>query len=101
MTQITAFGKNIKKRLIDTDQTQTWLIDEVKKKTGLYFDSSYLYKVMSGRVATPSIISAICEILNIKYEPQSLNQPKRGERTPETIIDSINKTLELTKQTTT
>lgn len=63
------FGKDIKKRLVDIDQTQNWLIDEVKNKTGLYFDSSYLYKVMSGRIATPSILQAICEILEIEYKP--------------------------------
>lgn len=66
MAQSTAFGKAIKKRLIDMGQTQIWLIDEVKDRTGLYFDGSYLYKVMAGRVLTPSIVNAICEILDIE-----------------------------------
>ncbi len=61
------FGKNIKKKLIDIDQTQNWLIDEVCKNTGLYFDSGYLYKILSGKIATPSIITAICDILGIEY----------------------------------
>ncbi len=68
MAQLTVYGKNIKKRLVDIDQTQNWLIDEVKKRTGLYLDCSYLLKIMTGRASPQTIISAICEILNIQYE---------------------------------
>ena len=68
MTQITAFGKAIKKRLVDLEQPQTWLIDQVKEKTGLYFDGSYLYKVMVGTLSTPGIIQAINEILEMDGE---------------------------------
>lgn len=60
------YGKEIKKRLIDMDKTQVWLIDQVKERTGLFFDSSYLYKVMTGTLRTPTIVSAINEVLNIK-----------------------------------
>lgn len=59
------FGKEIKKRLVDIDETQNWLIEEVHKDTGLYFDSSYLYRIMTGKVATPSIVSSISQILEI------------------------------------
>ena len=31
----TNFGKSVKKRLIDLNKTQNWLIEEVKVKTGL------------------------------------------------------------------
>lgn len=68
MTQATVFGKSIKKRLVDMDQTQIWLIEKVREKTGLYFDSWYLSKIMLGKIATPSIVTAICEILDIEYE---------------------------------
>ena len=61
----TDFGKEIKKRLVDLDKNQAWLIDEVSAKTGLYFDGSYLYKVMTGQLNTPKIIEAICDILGI------------------------------------
>lgn len=71
---ITQFGKTIKHRLIDLDKQQAWLIDEVEKKTGLYFDSSYLYKVMIGVNNSPRIIGAICEILSIDPPEKEANK---------------------------
>lgn len=66
--QRTEFGKEIKKKLIDLDRPQVWLIEQVKSKTGLYFDDSYLYKIVTGRLASPKIVAAICEILDIRGE---------------------------------
>lgn len=63
MAQFTAYGKDIKKRLIDIEQTQTWLIEQVKARTGLYFDDSYLYKIQTGTLSSPKIINAINAIL--------------------------------------
>jgi len=59
------FGKKLKKRLVDIDKTQTWLISEITKKTGLYMDSSYLHRILTGQNYPTKIISAICEILDI------------------------------------
>ena len=61
----TEFGKEIEKSLIDLDRTQAWLVQEVKEKTGLYFDDSYLHKIKVGKLATPKIVAAIREILNL------------------------------------
>lgn len=63
---LTPFGKEIKHRLVDLDKQNAWLIEEVKKRTGLYFDSSYLAKIMNGQQSSPRIINAICEILDIQ-----------------------------------
>jgi hypothetical protein len=68
---ITPFGKEIKKRLIDSDRNQAWLIDRVSEKTGLYFDRSYMNKIMKGQLCTPKIVNAICEILEIPNAPTS------------------------------
>lgn len=67
MTRLTttAFGKAIKKRLIDLDRPQKWLIEQVRDKTGLYFDDSYLHKIVTGKLTTPRIVAAITEILGI------------------------------------
>lgn len=65
MSKFCDFGKKIKKKLIDIDQTQNWLIEEVRMDTGKYFDSSYLYKILTGELTTPSIISSISKILEI------------------------------------
>ena len=62
---ITPFGKEIKKRLVDLERSQAWLIDSVSEKTGLYFDRSYMNKIMKGQLYTPKIVQAICEILSI------------------------------------
>lgn len=59
------FGKEIKIRLIELNQTQKWLIDAVKDKTGMYFDSSYLHRIATGANHNPKIVEAIKEILDI------------------------------------
>ena len=65
MAQLTAFGKDIGKRLIDLNKPQTWLIREVRSKTGLYFDDSYMYKIKTGQLSTPKVVQAIREILDL------------------------------------
>lgn len=65
MAQITSFGKEIKKRLIDIDKSQDWLIGQVKEKTGLYFDSSYMYKIQTGQLSSPKIVNSIRDILEL------------------------------------
>lgn len=66
MAKLSEFGKDISKRLIDLSKPQTWLIEEVRNKTGLYFDDSYMYKIKTGQLSTPKIVQAICEILDIQ-----------------------------------
>lgn len=65
------FGKEIKKKLVDMDKNQNWLIREVASRTGLYFDGSYLHKIMTGQLNTPKIVKAISEILDIPEVPTS------------------------------
>lgn len=61
--KLTDFGKKIKCALVEMDATQDWLIAEVKNKTGLYFDSSYLSKIMTGKKRSEKVVTAINEIL--------------------------------------
>lgn len=67
-TTLTRFGKDIKKRLVDLDKTQSWLIEEVSKQTGLYFDRSYMSKIQTGQLSTPKIVAAIKEILEMPQQ---------------------------------
>lgn len=67
----TPFGKVAKKRLIDIGRNQSWLIEQIKAKTGLYVDSSYLHKILTGKLSTPRIVQAICEILDISETASS------------------------------
>lgn len=39
--------------------------EEVSERTGLYCDRSYMHKIMTGKIATPSIVTAIREILGL------------------------------------
>ena len=66
LAEITPFGREIKHRLIDLNKRSNWLVETVSEKTGLYFDSSYLHKIMTGAHKTPKVVSAICEILDIE-----------------------------------
>ena len=59
------FGQDIEIALVKSNRTNVWLIEEVKKDTGKYFDRSYLHKIKTGEVATPSIVSSIRKILDI------------------------------------
>lgn len=65
VARATGFSKAVKKRLIDMDKKQTWLIEEVRARTGLYFDDSYLSKIFTGKLATPGIIQAIRETVGL------------------------------------
>lgn len=66
---IIPFGKEIKKKLVDMDKNQNWLIKRVASVTGLYFDRSYLHKIMTGQLNTPKIVQAIRDILEIPETP--------------------------------
>ena len=68
MAKLCEFGREIKKRLVDIDKNQTWLIEQVVADTGLYFDTSYMYKILIGSLKTPSVVSSIKKILGMEVE---------------------------------
>lgn len=70
MAQFTAFGKDVKKSLIDTGQTQDWLIKQIESNTGLFLDSGYMYKILTGQRNAPKIVQSIREILDIPEQEQ-------------------------------
>ena len=41
---------------------------EIKERTGLYVDSGYMYKILTGQRNAPKIVAAIREILNLPNE---------------------------------
>lgn len=65
---ICKFGKIVKTKLVEIEQKQDWLIREVSKRTGLYFDTSYMHKILTGQNTNPKIVSAIREILDLPDE---------------------------------
>lgn len=63
--QLCAFGKEINHALVELNQPKEWLIEQVGKATGRYFDRSYLHKIQVGEIATPGIVRAIRDILEL------------------------------------
>lgn len=61
----TDFGKTVKKRLIDLDKSQAWLISQLNQDTGLFVDSSYLNRILTGRCNNTKIIASISKILDL------------------------------------
>lgn len=69
---LTPFGKGIKKHPMDTDRTQTWLIERVQGAARLYFDRSYIHEIQVDQLATPKIIQAIRDILDLPEQRQDI-----------------------------
>lgn len=65
-SKFTDFGLCVKTELLRTGKEQKWLEEAVSEKTGLYVDSGYMYKILTGQRNAPKIVEAICEILNIQ-----------------------------------
>lgn len=64
-SKFTSFGLCVKIELIQRGKGQKWLEDEIRTRTGLYVDSGYLYKVLTGQRSAPKIVQAINEILDL------------------------------------
>lgn len=62
------FGLCVKTELLRQGKEQKWLEEAVTEKTGLYVDSGYMYKVLTGQRNAPKIVAAIREILNIREQ---------------------------------
>lgn len=60
------FGLCVKTELLRRGKEQKWLEEAIKEKTGLYVDSGYLYKILTGKRNAPKIVAAIREILGLE-----------------------------------
>ena len=75
MAKTSDFGKAVKIRLIELEKSQEWLIEQVKERTGTFFDSSYLHRILAGKLAAergndgkPGKAEVIREILGMNEE---------------------------------
>ncbi len=66
MKQYTPYGARVRACLLERGQTLASLADNVSKKTGLYVDQQYLYKIFTGERNAPKVVTAIGEILGIE-----------------------------------
>lgn len=60
------FGLCVKTELLRLGKEQKWLEEAVTEQTGLFVDSGYMYKILTGQRNAPRIVEAIRNILNIK-----------------------------------
>lgn len=60
------FEYRVKERLLFLKKTQSWLIDEIKKRHNCFLDSAYMSKIISGKRDAPEIKKLVCEILGIE-----------------------------------
>lgn len=65
LSKYSDFGLFVKTELLRLGKEQKWLEEAVSKNTGLYVDSGYMYKILTGQRNAPKIVSAICEILDL------------------------------------
>ena len=65
---LTNYGRSIKKKLLDMDKSQEWLIREVNNKCTIMVTSSYLNRIMTGKVRKSAAIQVINNILDINEE---------------------------------
>ena len=66
LSKFSNFGLCVKTELLRIGKEQKWLEKEISEKTGLFVDSGYMYKILTGQRNAPKVVEAICEILNIK-----------------------------------
>ena len=63
--ELCALGITAKKRLVEINKPQNWLIQRVIEDTWQFLDNGYLGKIWTGERHPEKIIASICRILDI------------------------------------
>lgn len=72
---LTRYGILVNVKLMEQCKKQSWLIEKLSGALpGRYFDSSILYRILTGQVNSPKTVAAINEILGI--EEAETEEPK-------------------------
>ncbi|HJB20961.1 MAG TPA: XRE family transcriptional regulator [Candidatus Fournierella merdavium] len=64
-SKLTDFGLCVKTELLRQGMSQAELEKSVSEDTGLFVDSGYMYKILTGQRSPEKIVSSICRILDI------------------------------------
>lgn len=64
-SKLTDFGLCVKTELLRQGMNQVELEKRVSEDTGLFLDSGYMYKILTGQRAPEKIVSSIRKILNL------------------------------------
>ena len=66
MAEYTGFGLVVKSKLLGPPvRTQAWLAEQASAATGMYVDSAYISRILTGQRNAPKVVRAICDILDI------------------------------------
>ena len=65
-SKLTTFGLCVKTELLKKGMTQEELVTRVKEDTGMFLDNLYLYKILTGKRSPEKIISSIKKILEME-----------------------------------
>ena len=72
LSKYSDFGLCVKTELLRIGKTQKWLEEAITEKTGLFVDSGYMYKILTGERNAPKIVAAIREVLNLPKEAEAV-----------------------------
>ena len=67
-SKLTDFGLRVKTELLRRGKEQKWLEQRITETTGLYVDSSYISKILTGQRKASKIVQSIKEILELEKE---------------------------------
>lgn len=71
--KLTDFGLCVKTELLRRGMEQKELEKRITETTGLYVDSGYIYKILTGQRNAPKVVQAIREILGLPVADQLIN----------------------------
>jgi hypothetical protein len=64
---LTRYGILVNVKLMEQNKKQSWLLEKLNEALpDRYFDSSLLYRILTGQVNSPKTVAAINEILGIE-----------------------------------
>lgn len=64
--RLTEFGLAVKTELLRRGRDQKWLAEKLRQDTGLYVDSAYLYKILTGQRKAARVAQAIRTVLGLE-----------------------------------
>ncbi len=77
--KFTPFGLCVKTELLKRGKEQKWLQEEITAITGLYVDSGYMHKILTGQRNAPRVVAAICDILDIQYAENNVSPYRKAD----------------------
>lgn len=77
---LTAYGLQVRTRLMQLGKTQHWLIQQARRHTDRYLDSSNLYKLLHGKLHSDALCDAVNRVLELPPQAGKTQNRRRGEQ---------------------